>query len=513
MEEPPQKRLTCRDDVPFSYYHLHGTVIPIFGIYHKSDLETFKGAFIPEDTDAEIVGTTEETPLWITPYLSTLLLAAPNPVCKLSAIADSIGKLTNECRDPEILAVVCDLCSSVNKGASEYWLRRYESIVDSICRDEHPTNDILLEPEKIVEIAKLIKEGEETLEPYFPETRNINFRTNPVYVAMDIMKEAAVATGGNRRFLNRIMALGNLGKIPNYYVYRKFEDEYYEVYWKWRSTVELPENEFEDTCITEAIAYRHAILYENTRKLFKSVYSNSSKYVFIGDYSWEEGCLSNWKYRMVDPKTGNFVKLTEWDWSLDLVHFINRVGYHMVPLEMSTRALQTLPSVSIAMFTTNLFRINALSILLLNKDPSGFLDFKYKFAYKSFYDLKESDLYWENLERVPKGSLPITKFPSGDAIPVAIRDPTAKNICLHPKLRPLFTCDPLNYEGRMMLNQFDDGEFPLGKVFDLIIRSTTVTKCYSINQQTRDIWKLLSRYQCGHYFNGAIQRKLKNCYV
>ena len=517
MEDAPPHKRQRREDIPCFYYHLLGIVLPLFCIEPGRDLEVFQDAFVPDHADPDTIGQTEENPYHIPASIAKLLLAAANPVMKIAEIAAALKTVTNACRDPELLAILYDLGASMNSKAAVSWTARYNATVDSMCTDSEPPTNILPVPEIIVEIAKLIHEGAKTLAPYFPETYKAHPKTHD-YCALDIMTEAYSATGARRHFLNRVLGLKGLGEIPSTILCictSPKSTKYLKVYWQWRSSVVREENRFETQSITDTVAYRYAVRYETTRKLFLPItYNKSSKYIFAGDYPEE---LQRWTYKMVDPKTGEFVDLatTPEVWTPELVKCIVTCGSRSIPTPIIQLALRTLESASVATFTGHPFKQHSLCIHLLNRNPSGADADTTTMKFDIFKGLTSKDLHWANLDKLaPRiySSDYLSLTVSRQVIPSALRDRTRKEICFHPKIRRLFNHNMYNsnydYEVRIVLCQYGDDAMPLGSLFNRSIRTHNGTGKYTVNQGNMNQWKILEKYRCAHLFGKEAEKML-----
>ena len=522
MDEPPPKRQR-REDIPCFYYHLLGTVLPLFGIEPARDLKMFQDAFVPDHADPDTIGQTEDNPYHIPPSLAKLLLAAANPAMKLAAVADRLVSVTNACRDPELIRVLYDLGASTNTKAAVSWTVRYDAIVDSICRDDKPLPALLPVREPIVEIAILVQQGAVDLAPYFPGTWRVHCTRKPEYeyAADEIMKEATTTTRSARKqFLNRVLTLGRLAYIPSLFRALRTQacTKYLKTYWAWRNSVVLARNEYEDVCITSHVAFRYAMIYERTRALFSPVlYNKSSAYIFAHNYNYETNKrLYQWHNEVVDPVTGDFIDLaTDKEiWTPELTEFLAAHSCTTIPNSICQFALRNLPTARTSIFSAEVFMVHPIAVNLLNRAPQNDSATACWLYQSMFTGLRSTDLYWDNLDALPQHSYSTNNLYSEISLPTfrtgILQDPEKNTMCFHPKIRQLFTLAPQerHYEARLALCIFDPAPFPLGERFDDSLKSG---KRYAKLSRNRDVWRMLNHFRCGSLFNKKIQRIMRIC--
>lgn len=520
MEEPSHKRQRVDPEknlrVPYFYYDLMDTVIPIFGVDPERDLHMFKDAFVCDLADPETVGMTEENPFHVTPSIARIMLGSPNPMMALSVVARSLEKVTVECRDPEMLEIIYDFAASKNLKASIYWRNYYDAIVDSICRDESPDPTILPVPETIVDIAILIgRETNNSLDVMDPDNK---YDTGTYQLCVrDLMEEAITATGSNLKWINRVLSLNNLIAFDGNQHYYESE-RFLKVYWKWKSVTTMPsQDSFLLFSLTDNTSFRYALLYEKTRNMFSSLYSSESQYVIMGNYSPD---IHQRPYRMIEPMTGDFVDISKCKevWTPEYIQFLKKVAkYKKCPSAANSFVLRMLPSARTSEFTSMPFNIHPFIIHLLNRNPIDDGGEIHDLSFHAIESVPRDELHWENLDGLHGEIYEPCHLHhvvwAEQSIPLNLRDPTRNEICFDPRIRRLFktttSSRPVTASMHITLC-FPGNPYPAGKNFDAGLRTKTASHRYTVNRYNRHLWKLLQNFHCEHLCNRKIQRVLNH---
>ena len=517
MASPPLKRRRTSTHRKVYYYLSETETIAIYGIDARHDLTMLHDAFVSDHADAELVGQSEDNPYFVTPYIAHFLSVADNPVIELVQIHDALGKATKRCRDPHLIKIIFELGASVNAKAAGYWTGRYDAIVDSICRTSRPFTNPLPQPETMIDIINLIKNCAPTLDPYFPETFRHMTPRGPRYCATDIFREIMTATGGRRRFLERLLVNGQMKRFPSSSLpaFSPQVAAYLKNYWLWKSSVlgtayDIIEEEWDpDRAITDQLEFRYAYLYENTRNLFKPIDYTTASYIFHGDF---DSVVDGWQGVVADPITGDLFdpRTSEGLWTPEYIKFVIRTAEPPLEETAVQFALRTIPSASMHDFTSPVFRVHPLVIRLLAKHVHDVPQEEYSVAFKLFQNLSRDDIQWANIEKLDP-EIWDDKYLEGalslQPVPEILRDPNRTEYCFDPRIRRLFKWSQVNYAVQISLCHVFDG-LPLGRMFDRSLQSITDGK-YRIYKANESKWEMLLEFRCGYLFNDKIQTILE----
>ena len=517
MEEPPCKRPHYENFIIY-YYELGTAIIPIMNLDPERDLPGFNGSLVPDYLEDIDPGATEDFPLWVPPCLWNSLMASPNPIMEMAEANMLLKNVAVKCRDKHTLNLIHDLRESANLKASEYWTDFYDQIVDSICQDGVPWNPYLPTPENIIFIARWVKNiaGNEemaTTRKLYPELFiNSYGESFPLWV----LREIVTATGKHKKFLKRVMRLfPNLKNgPPETRKWRRLKDGMFEeclrVYWRWRNYEYSPSEDGMYDCITENVDFRHAILYENTGKMFKRYYSDKAKYFFKGEYRFR---ISVYNTTMVDPITGDIVDLATCKdvWTPELVEYVsNRDNTHSIQPPVTQHALRELSSASITVFSQPPFNVHPLLTCLLNKKPTRMSYYNSPaINFRHIQGVPRKNLYWDNIENIPgdsihtiiniSTSLPVT-------LPTNIRDLESRHTCFDPRIRRVLMIPYATFITRLFMNIIQQDEVPLGNDLDKLLRANKGKGRYSINKHNSVHWRFLELSNALYLFPETVQK-------
>ena len=517
-EPPPAKRPRLVVTASDRYYYSVGiNVIAIHGLIPDRDLTAFRGALVPDlCEDKTRCGLTEEDPLWVPPQLWAILLSAPNPITVMVEANLFLLLISVKCRSPTVLALVYDLRASLNQEAGDYWTQFYDKVVDSICEDTAPSNNCLPYPEPLVSIARYVKKLGDAEERYRTQCQYPELFTHSPNLAFPLwaVREIVTATGSRRLYLMRILRL--FPKLhaapPKQHDWSKMPADLFEkclsAYWAYRNHM------FKDTeakmycCLTADINNRHAILYKNTRVMFKRRYSRQSVFFFKGRYNYQP--VNSMDTIMVDRATGKIVDLATAEnvWTPELVTFLAGRGHdHYLPAEVVRHALRQLPTASIPVFAKPPFLINPAFVHLLNAKPTGETNEVVTTDFMCIKDVSRSELHWDNLALLAANSIGID-FSYNSIMPDALRDPDIIYTCFTPALRRvLYARD--TYIQRLYFNIIEPGDAPLGAWLNTLLQSNTGSGRYYINKKNKGHWQFLSRANALHLFPPEIIKTSK----
>lgn len=497
MEETPRKKRRV-EDIPVYYYALGEDVIPIVNLNPTRDLPGFRGAFVQDIH--ENPGVTEFEAFWVPPCLWSILLKAANPTVELVKYSAMLEVVSYKCRAIHVLTLIYDLRSSMNQEAGCYWTEFYDRVVDDICKEDVPSNRYLPFPETIVAIKRYIKNiGDEKerdeVQALYPELfRSPRNHTFPLWA----MRDVTTATGGHKKQLTRILRLFNLltTRPPVRTDWTNIDDETFEmwldVYWKWRDYKYVPTEDGMYERMTDYIDYRHAVLHENTRKLFKKVYEAGSAYFFKNRY--DNRSLSN-TFVMVDPETAHVVNLAtcENTWTTELVDFFRFkfAGAVVFPAKATQHALRQLPTASVYAFTRGPFFIHPIWTHLLNRRPTEKSSNPVIGAdFRHIEGIPKSQLYWENLGVMDDKSITIYLHDCA-SVPDNVLDSSKLYACFDLRLLRVLRVTHFNHVGLLLFDSIQPGKYPLGENIDKKLRAKDGEGRYSIRKDNRFHWEFL----------------------
>ena len=502
-EEPPRKRRRCVECGSAVYYYAVGaTVIPIWGLVPSENLTGFRDALIPDSYGENIEpGESEDHPFWVPPCLWPTLLASSNPMIEMIEANMLLHEVTVNCHNRKIMTLIYDLRASMNTEAGDYWTAFYDRVVDRICKGHHPSNECLPYAEDIVLLARgtrgFITDTERsTLQNLYPE---LYYSKKGGYFPLWVFRDLPTALGQRKQFLERIAALFHRyeTRVPNHDDWPDIDDATFEawllIYWTWRNYRYQPEEEGLYGAIVERINCRHAFLFENTRKLFKPVVQVGAVFIFLGAYTHN---LPRHDFTVVDPITCRIIDMATakgvWTDKLTSCLIDSNVSYTLDVVTIQN-ALQDLPSANAVVFTFSPFCVHPILTCLMNADPQiQDASAEYPFNLDKIAGVPSDALHWENLDKFPSNSVPLEIDSCNEVISDHILDPTLPFMCFHPKLRRVIQrVRTASYFGRILTNDFQAGDEPLGKLFSRRLSGYTTDGTYNITSDNKLYWRLL----------------------
>ena len=265
------------------------------------------------------------------------------------------------------------------------------------------------------------------------------------------------------------------------------------VYWRWRNHIYTPEVDGMYFCLTSNLSYRHAVLYENTRKLFKHQYGYNDVYFFQHEYNLDRNFICD--PAMVDPTTGDIVDLaTSKDaWTPELVQFYrDKISINILPAEVTQNALRTLPSVVVSVFTRYPFRVHPVLVCLLNAHPLMGGVHQDSIDYAHITGVPRTELHWENLDAIAPETLRVV-FEKYQFVPKNICDPTRDYMCLDPRIRRVLKpATKTDFMTILLMDRPQLGDMPFGKWVDRALqRHLTSGSIYTIHENNAKTWRAL----------------------